>query len=126
MRAADVMEKVSRERAMLLAPYKAQLLSLLAEAAQQELRWHLAVTIPRLRLTASECRKAAEILKTYLEDGSSIVRTFAMQGLADLARQDAALLPCVTELIRALTRSGTPAMRARGRMLLKELEKRQL
>ncbi|HZL56576.1 MAG TPA: hypothetical protein VFC21_05835 [Bryobacteraceae bacterium] len=112
------MEKISREQAPLLQRYKPALLGLLAEATQQELRWHLALAVPRLRLNPAECRRAAEILRGYLEDRGSIVKTLAMQGLADLVRQAPALREEVLDLIRALTRSGTPAMRARGRLLI--------
>ena len=122
MRAADALEKISREHPVLLQAYKAQLLALAAETTQQEVRWHLALMIPRLRLTISECRRVAELLQRYVEDRSSIVNTFAMQGLSDLTRQDATLRPMVLELLRALTRSGTPAMRARGRILLGQME----
>jgi hypothetical protein len=45
-----------------------------------------------------------------------------MQGLADLTRHDPSLLPEVLDMLRILSRSGTPAMRARGRILLKKLE----
>jgi hypothetical protein len=120
MRAADAAEKISRDQAAPLQSYKSPLLGLLADAAQQEVRWHLAVIIPRLRLAASERRRAAEHLQKYLGDRSSIVKTFAMQGLSDLAIQDASLQPIVLDLLRTLTRSGTPAMRARGRILLKQ------
>ena len=122
MRAADALEKASRVKGTLLQRFKAQLLGLLGECIQQEVRWHLAVMVPRLGLTAAECRRAAELLESYLEDRSSIVKTSAMQGLFDLTRQDESLRPDVTELIRSLTRSGTAAMRARGRQLLKLLE----
>jgi len=122
MRAADVVEKVSRGQGNLLQPYRAQLLGLLAECSQQEVRWHLAVMVPRLRLTVAECRRVADLLEKYLGDRSSIVKTSAMQGLFDLTRQDAELRPRVTELIHVLARTGTPAMRARGRHLLKQLE----
>ena len=60
----------------------------------------------------------------YLEDRSSIVKTSALQGLADLARHDASLLPKVMELLRESTRSGTAAMKARSRKLLLQLEGR--
>src|SRR5882672_5139676 len=53
MRAADAAEKVSAEKPRLLDRYKAELLGLLAEAEQIELRWHLAQMVPRLRLTAA-------------------------------------------------------------------------
>lgn len=122
MRAADAAEKISRDRIGLLLPYKTPLLGLLAETTQQEVRWHLAVMVPRLKLTPLECRRVAEVLQQYLEDRSSIVRTCAMQGLADLTRQNASLRPMVLDLIRSLTRTGTPAIRARGRILLVQLQ----
>jgi hypothetical protein len=122
MRAADAVEKFSRGKAVLLQRYKGALLGLLAEETQQEVRWHLAVIIPCLHLTRSECRRVAEVLRQYLDDRSSIVRTFAMQGLADLISRDASLRPMVLELLRSLSRTGTPAMRARGRILLRRLE----
>jgi len=121
MRAADAAEKASREHPELLAPYKPELLGLLREATQQELRWHLAPMIARLDLTRVERADAVSILKTYLDDRSSIVRTFAMQALADIADDD--LRPEVLDLIRVLTKTGSAAMRARGRKLLKKLEK---
>ena len=50
MRAADAAEKVTRENPELLRPYKKELLGLMAEAGEQELRWHLAAMVPRLPL----------------------------------------------------------------------------
>ncbi len=122
MRAADALEKISREQSLHLTSYKAALLTLLAETTQQEVRWHLALVLPRLPLTQSECRRVADVLQSWLEDRSSIVKTFAMQGLADLTTQCASLRSPVVEMIRVHTRSGTPAMRARGRKLLQTLE----
>ena len=134
MRAADALEKLTRcgpnapdpARKSLLVQlqrsWKAPLIGLLAEATENKLRWCLAAMVPRLKLTVSECQRVAEILQSYLEDRSSIVKTYALQGLADLARQDGSLLPEVIDLLQIHSRSGTPAMRARGRMLLKQLE----
>src|SRR5579862_5180880 len=50
MRAADAAEKVTRDNPALLQPFKKELLGLMAETTQQELRWHLAAMIPRLAL----------------------------------------------------------------------------
>ena len=61
----------------------------LRETNQKEMRWHLALMVPRLRLTASECRRAADLLLSDREDKSSIVKTFA---LARLGRTDTAVL----------------------------------
>jgi len=121
MRAADAAEKVTRKHSELLQPYKRELLGLMAEAGEQELRWHLAVMVPRLALTMKERRAAMSLLEDYLEDGSSIVKTFALQGMADLAEAEAGLRPRVLKTLREATRKGTPAMKARSRKLLSQL-----
>jgi hypothetical protein len=123
MRAADAAEKVTREKPELPQPHKKELLGLMAETDQPELRWHLAMMAPRLPLTSTERQFAAAALNHYLEDRSSIVKTCALQGLADLARQDAAMQPAVVELLRNASRTGTPAMKARSRKLLRRLER---
>lgn len=122
MRAADAAEKVSSKRPDLIKRYKSQLLGLLTEFEQIELRWHLAAMIPRLRLSSAERQRAATALLLYLDDRSSIVKTFALQGLADLSQSDAALRTKVMHLLEDALHSGTPAMRARARILLKKLE----
>jgi hypothetical protein len=138
MRAADALEKLTRPCSarpditpdvvlvplmqMLQRTWKDPLLGLLAEATENKLRWCLAPVLPRFSLTVSECRRVAEILISYLDDKSSIVKTCALQGLADLTRQDDSMLPEVIDLLSIHSRSGTPAMCARGRMLLKRLE----
>lgn len=86
MRAADVAEKVSAFKPELLKTHKAELLGLLVEANQIELLWHLAQMVARLPLNAAERRRAAEALQLYLEDRSSIVRTFALQAGGSLAK----------------------------------------
>ncbi|MHB8301393.1 MAG: hypothetical protein ACYDC6_00955 [Acidobacteriaceae bacterium] len=121
MRAADAAEKASRAHPEMLQPYKGELLGLLGETIQKELRWHLAVMVPRLLLDVGERHRAIESLKSYMEDRSSIVKTLAMQGLAEMASRDVAVRSEVTDLIRFHTRTGTPAMRARGRKLLARL-----
>jgi hypothetical protein len=123
MRAADAVEKVSRKSPNLLDPYKAELLGLMSEADQQELRWHLAAIIPRLPLSAKERERAAAVFQHYLDDRSSILKTFALQGLADLAQNDSALRSPVIEILRQAERGGTSAMKARSRKLLPRLER---
>jgi hypothetical protein len=123
MRSADAMEKATKDRPSLLHRYKPLLLSLSRSATQPELRWHLAQLIPRLQLTAAERRRLAANFEDYLGDPSAIVRTFAMQALADLAGPDAGLRARVLPRLTELTRTGSPAMRARGRRLLAELRR---
>jgi hypothetical protein len=122
MRAADAAEKVTLTRPELLHPHKQELLGLLVETEQIELRWHLAQLVPRLELTVRERDRAAANLQRYLEDRSSIVKTCAMQGLADLAREDLNLQDTVKRILKESLRKGTAAMKARARKLLKKLK----
>ena len=121
MRAADAAEKVTVRRPKLLQPYKEHLLHQVAIIEQQEVRWHVAQMLPRLELSPAERRQALDILLGYLDDESKIVKTFAMQGLADLAWQDPQLRTEVLPVLVKLTASGSPAMRSRGRKLLMQL-----
>jgi hypothetical protein len=120
IRAADAAEKVTVKRPELLNPHKQELLGLLTEAEQIELRWHLAAMVTRLELSRVERERAAAALQRYMQDRSSIVKTFALQGLADLARRDASLRELVRQAIEESLRTGTAAMKARARMLRKD------
>ncbi|MGH9774651.1 MAG: hypothetical protein ACRD50_06855 [Candidatus Acidiferrales bacterium] len=122
MRAADAAEKITRKKPELLKRYERELLGLMAETTEPEMRWHLAVMVPRLPLNARERQSAASLLNGYLKDRSSLVKTFALQGLADLAQDDPGIRPQVIEILRAATRNGTAAMKARSRKLLRHLE----
>jgi hypothetical protein len=124
MRAADALEKASVTNAAILQRHKRALLNLAQTATQQELRWHLAQMLPRLHLQPSERRAAARRMRGYLTDPSSIVRTFALQALTDLARDDPSLRPLALSSLRHAARGGTPAMRSRAARLLRELKPR--
>jgi len=125
MRAADAVEKITAQRPELLQPFKKKLLAAAGSTDQQEVRWHAALMIPRLELTPKERAVAVDILFDYLRDRSSIVKTFAMQGLADLASKDSSLHGKILPLLEELTEIGTPAMRARGRKLLQHLNRQR-
>jgi hypothetical protein len=122
-RAADALERASYKNPELLAPWKDALLGRMVDAEANKLRWNLALTIPRTRLSVAETERVAAVLRRWLDDKSSLVKTASMHGLAGLAQWNPAMLLEVLDLLRVLSRSGTPAMRARGRILLKNLEK---
>ena len=117
MRSGDVAEKVSRQRPDLLQAHKDTLLGLLQSAADAEVRWHLAQIVPRLELDDVERTGAIERLKEYLQDRSRIVQTFALQALVDLTEHDPTQRRLVSGLVETLTRTGSPAVRARARKL---------
>lgn len=122
MRAADAMEKISLKHPEYLWPHHDFLIEQAARSDQKKVRWHLAQMLPRLKLNDKEKRRVVGTLLTYFADSSSIVKTFAMQVLADIARQTPELRPSIRVQLRELTAIGTPAMRARGRKLLAEMK----
>lgn len=127
-RAADAVEKLTRDDSPLdvriLEKWKAELIELMAEARYNKLKWNLALILPRMKLSRAECRTIAQILETkFLEDASSIVKTFALHAMADLTWQNPEMRDDVVEILCIHGRSGTAAMRARSRILLKELER---
>jgi hypothetical protein len=123
MRAADAIEKASAIYPVLLQPHKRVIVNKIAVIPQQEVRWHVAQILPRLKLTPKERNHAMSILFDYLEDKSSIVKTFAMQALFDFAQTDARLRKRILPILEFLTANGTPAMRARGHKLLPILKR---
>ena len=121
MRAADAVEKITATRPDLLEPYKDRLLRQVAGIDQPEVRWHVAQMIPRLHLTPQERAIAIKILFTYLSFKSKIVRTFALSALASMAQNDPRLRRRVMSVLRDVAKTGSPALKARGRKLLEQL-----
>lgn len=122
MRASDAVEKISRDYPEWLKPYKKQFLSKIAKIDQKEVRWHTAQILPRLNLTKNERKKVFELMLTYLEDDSRIVKTFAMQALTDLAVQENSYVDKVRDLVHCLMKNGAPSMKSRGKKLLVTLD----
>ncbi len=121
MRCADAIEKASAIRPELLAPFKKKILNRLSKLDQQEVRWHIAPMLSRLQLTKAEETTVVNLLLGYTNDSSSIVKTMSMQALADIALRSHRLLPEIRQHIEKLSVVGTPAMKARGKKLLKSL-----
>jgi hypothetical protein len=121
MRASDAVEKITRLHPEFLRPYKNDFINVFARSSQKEVRWHLAQILPRLELTQKERQQVFEILISFLDDDSRIVKTFAMQGLAEIAQTDHSYLPRVVRIIEGLMATGIPAIQSRGRKLLPKL-----
>jgi hypothetical protein len=121
MRASDAIEKITRLHPEFLQPYKSDFINVFARNSQKEIRWHLAQILPRLELTKKERQQVFDILVSFLDDDSRIVKTFAMQGLADIAEMDRSYLPRVVRIVERLMASGIPAIQSRGKKLLPQL-----
>jgi hypothetical protein len=125
MRCADAIEKATATAPKYLQPYKRRILKYFSEIEQKEVRWHVAPMLARLSLSPLEESSAVAVLLRYTSDRSSIVKTMAMQALADIALRCPSRLAEVTRHIQELSIIGTPAMKARGRKLLKLLQSPQ-
>ena len=121
MRAADAIEKISRQNPEFIKPFKEEILHQISQIEQQEVRWHWAQMVPRLELNREERQQVVDVLISFLDDPSRIVNTFAMQSLADLALEDPDLRPTILPILEEKTSSGSPAMKSRGRKLLRLL-----
>lgn len=124
MRASDALEKITITHPEWLKPFKKIILSEIIKIEQKEVRWHLAQILPRLNLTKIERKKIYDLMQEYLKDKSSIVKTFAMQAMTDIALQDKSYMNNVRKQIKQLMMAGTPAMQSRGKKLLVLLEKK--
>lgn len=123
MRAADVIEKVSRNHPEYLQPFKKRLIAEAAKATQAEVRWHVAQMFSYLKLTIRERERVALTLFSWIngEEKSRIVKVMSLQTLAELAKQEKHLKGKVLRTLRKALHGGSPAMRARSKKLLKEL-----
>ena len=118
-RSADAVEKNTKSRPDLLAPFKKRLLTEIAAISQQEVRWHVAQMIPRLPLSSRERNMVVQTLSLWVDsEKSRIVRTFSLQALADLAKDDPAIKKVVKEKLEDAVKNGAPSMIARARKLL--------
>lgn len=66
MRAADAVEKITRNNPALLFPFKKKLLEEVSQIEQQEVRWHLAQMFSRLELDENELGRVVYLLNRFL------------------------------------------------------------
>jgi len=123
MRSADALEKATRVKPEYLQPYADHLLSLLSAPQPKEVLWHILQMMSRVHWARDQERVIFPVVEHCLSNGSSIVKTCAMQALADLAFQFPRHLGRVAALLGSLSVSGTPAMRSRGAKLLLSLRR---
>ena len=121
MRAADALEKATRERPEWLAGYEERLLSLMATQPQQEVAWYLAQPAGRLELTEAQQARLVERLEAYLDHESRIVRVHALEALTGLAERNERWLPQVWKRVNEGLDADSPAVRARCRKLVRRL-----
>jgi hypothetical protein len=85
MRAMDALEKVSTTLPEVLAGHEQDVLEDLSTSELPEMRWHVGLLIPRLRLNDRRLPTAIAVLDRLLHDPSRIVQANALEGVVRLA-----------------------------------------
>ncbi|MCL4549392.1 MAG: hypothetical protein M1495_12580 [Bacteroidetes bacterium] len=123
-RCADAAEKVGRMFPKYIQKKKMIILKNLQKFEQKEVRWHIAMMLGYIKLTPKEIATVSQYLFKWLsEEKSIIVKVMCMQALADLALKNKKMLKSVRDEIEKQMINGAPAIKARGRHLLKQFEK---
>lgn len=121
MRSADVVEKVTREKPELLTGFEKAIITELSQIEQQEVCWHIALILPRLSCDREQGKEILAILMGYLSHKSKIVIVNAMEALATLAIGTDSIREEIIRIIKSKVATGSPAIQARGRKLIKKL-----
>jgi hypothetical protein len=122
--ASECIKKVAIARPALIAPYIAIVLEPMGRAESWLVKLRVTQIIPHLKLTADDRRTAFELMRSYLEGRSSIVKTWAMQAMFALSQQDQSMRDDVMAVIDRALLKGTAAMKARARHLLRDLDRK--
>lgn len=121
MRAADAIEKITKIHPEYLEKHKSALFKLLETAIDKELKWHLALILPRLSLSSGDCVS----LFVKLSDGamnskeSKIVRVNCLQGLFELTHTNPKFNRAFRLLLLKLREENIPSLNARINKLTK-------
>lgn len=119
MRAADAIEKITTKNAGYLRPHKEEIIGLCRAVEAIELKWHLALLIPRLDLNTKEFAECWRILSTWVLDRneSRIVRVNAIQALFELSARMKNGKPEFDRIIAQVEQENIPSINARLRKL---------
>lgn len=121
MRTADAIEKVTLRKADYLQKHKQELMDIFQIAKNIELKWHLALLIPRLSLTENELDNTWHTLTKWAKDRdeSKIVRVNSIQGLFNLLKQMPELLQDFNLTLTEIQKENIPSINARIKKIRK-------
>lgn len=119
MRAFDAIEKISLNHPDFLKIHKGEILSLLSERNEMEVKWHLAQIVSRLMLNKTEMDQVWQFLIFQAADRneSKIVRVNSLQSLYDLSQAQPGKKPQLQKLFADLKEENIPSLNARIRKL---------
>jgi hypothetical protein len=123
-RTADAIEKITINNPKYLNKHKNKIIELCNIAKDKELKWHLALLIPRLPLDSKEFGKSWDTLTKWAKDktNSRIVRVNSIQGLFELMRQEAVLMQDFNLTLLEIEKENIPSINARIKNIRKQIE----
>ncbi|MBL7996436.1 hypothetical protein JNM05_13800 [bacterium] len=123
MRAADIIEKISLHNPQYLTRHKKEIIDLCNAAKDKELKWHLALLIPRLHLHTKEFDNAWNTLTKWAKDktNSRIVRVNSIQGLFEMIKQKNKLEKDFHLTLSEVEIENIPSINARIRNIRKQI-----
>jgi hypothetical protein len=119
MRAADVIEKITIKKFSFLMKHSSELVRLMENSTNIELKWHLALLITRVPLKNKRAGKVWQILAMWATDKkeSRIVRVNALQALFDLSKENKKLSRDFNLIVETVITDNIPSIMARLRKL---------
>ena len=114
-RALDLLEKLAHDHPEWIAPHKAIFVGPLAESDKWEIRLQIVRALPLFRWSPAQARRVEDILLENVAFPQIFVRAWALDGLATLAEQRAALTPIVRKHLRDFEASPSKALQARAK-----------
>lgn len=123
LRSADAIEKISVNQPGYLDQHKEAILEWCKKVNEIGLQWHLALILPRLKLTDKEFKYAWAILTTWAMDQSNsrIVRVNSIQGLYEMSKIKNEMEEDFKNILLAIESEHIPSLRARIRILKTKL-----
>lgn len=122
MRAADAIEKVTLHNPQYLTKHINEIIELCNTAKDKELKWHLALLIPRLNLKNMEFDNGWKTLNMWAKDkdNSRIVRVNSIQGLYEMTKQQSKTEKDFWIIVDEIERENIPSINARINKIRKQ------
>jgi hypothetical protein len=119
MRTADTVEKITLDHPEYLLKYKKKIIELCNVAKDKELKWHLALLIPRLDLGNDELKKVWNVLTNWAKDKSNsrIVRVNSIQGLFEMMNKKNEYQKDFNQTLSELEKEDIPSINTRIKRL---------
>jgi hypothetical protein len=122
LRAGNAVEKAARENQELLIPFKGEILAVLPASQYPDIIWHVVLLLGYIDLEDDEQALAVNTIYQWLDTiQHKFIKINCLQTLAVLAKKHEWLRGEVTETLQAALEHESPSIRARARILLKQL-----